>query len=155
MTLYFGNEENPVTLPKVNGISFLYSAHSDASIANSLVTQGTPAPSTKQLDHKRGKRQLTLELLHKRLGHRNCRCILAASKQDVWADTTVRMASEEECVTYQISTMKRSDRNKISFKHSRQKQTYRKGQNNSPDKTVTARPPGKKTHIVSIPSRTN
>jgi hypothetical protein len=97
--LYFGDEENPVILPLVNGISFSYSAHPDASTANSLVTQGAPVPNTKQLDCKRGKRQLTLELLHKRLGHRNCLCILAASEQDVWADTTVRMATEEECVT--------------------------------------------------------
>ena len=111
--LYFGEEENPVTLPLVNGISFSYSAHSDASTANSLVTQGTPVPSTKQLDRKRGKRRLTLELLHKRLGHRNCRCLLAASEQDVWADTTVRMATEEECVTCQISTIKAADKNKM------------------------------------------
>jgi hypothetical protein len=113
VTLYFGEEENPVTLPLVNGISFSYSTHSDASTANSSVTQGTPVPSTKQLDRKRGKGRLTLELLHKRLGHRNCRCILAASEQDVWADTTVRMATEEECVTCQISTIKAADKNKM------------------------------------------
>jgi hypothetical protein len=90
-TLYFGSQHAPVTLP----------AHDGRTLASNIhVTDSTdPSPTTNMVpwscsqDHSSSSKHCTpLELLHRWLGHRKCRALLAASEHGVvWADTVVRV----------------------------------------------------------------
>lgn len=71
-----------------------------------------PIPSARQRDHTNNKKRLSLELLHKRLGHRKCRTLLAASEHNLWEDVTVRMSPETGCLSCGISTIRSTGRNK-------------------------------------------
>jgi hypothetical protein len=81
-TLYFGSKHVPVTLPAHDGktmaadIQVTYT--SDAKQGNHLM------PWSRSHDHSSNHKQRTsLELLHRQLGHRKCRALLAASEHEV------------------------------------------------------------------------
>jgi hypothetical protein len=111
-TLYFGATHIPVTLPAHDGKMLA----ADISITNhtNAETNRRLVPWSRNHDHSSSsKKRTSLELLHKRLGHRKCRAsLLAASEHDVWADTLVRMGPEQECVSCNISTIRAAARNK-------------------------------------------
>jgi transposase InsO family protein len=105
-TLYFGEQQSPVTLTNDG---------SRAMAADVTVVAENPhhaIPYHRSHDHSANKKRTSLELLHQRLGHRKCRALLAASEHGVWADTLVRMGPEEECVSCDISTARASNHNK-------------------------------------------
>jgi hypothetical protein len=105
-TLYFGEQQSPVTLTNDG---------SRAMAADATVVVENPQhaiPYRRSHDHSANKKRTSLELLHQRLGHRKCRALLDASEHGVWADTLVHMGPEEECVSCDISTARASNRNK-------------------------------------------
>jgi transposase InsO family protein len=105
-TLYFGEQQSPVTL--TNDGSRAMAA--DATVINE--NEQHAVPSNRSHDHSANKKRASLELLHQRLGHRKCRALLDASEHGVWADTMVPMGPEEECISCEISTARASYRNK-------------------------------------------
>ncbi len=110
-TLYFGSSHIPVTLPVHDGLPLA----ADISITNETqtATGSKMIPWSRNHDHSNNsKRHTSLELLHKRLGHRKCHALLAASDHAVWADTIVRMGPEQECVSCDVSTIRATARNK-------------------------------------------
>jgi len=50
--------------------------------------------------------------MHRRLGHRKCRTLLAANEHHLWEDAMVCMSLEMGCLSYSIATIKASARNK-------------------------------------------
>ncbi len=93
-TLYFGSSQIPVTLPVHDGKPLA----ADISITNEtqMTTGSKMVPWSRNHDHSNNsKRHTSLELLHKCLGHRKCRALLAASEHAVWADTIVRMGPKQ------------------------------------------------------------
>jgi len=107
-TLYFGEQQSPVTLTSDGSRPMA----ADATVIQDTMSQGHRIPSNHSHDHSVNKKRTGLELLHQRLGHRKCRALLAASEHGVWADTMVRMGPEEECVSCEISTARASNRKK-------------------------------------------
>jgi hypothetical protein len=105
-TLYFGEQQSPVTL--TNDGSRAMAADATVVIENAQHA----VPYNRSHDHSANKRRTSLELLHQRLGHRKCRALLAASEHGVWVNTLVRMGPEEECISCAISTARASKRNK-------------------------------------------
>jgi transposase InsO family protein len=106
-TLYFGPKRAPVTLVTNDNIPMA------ANLKVTDTSQPTHlAPWSRDHDHSSNKKRTALELLHRRLGHRKCRALLAASEHEVWADTLVRMGPEQDCVSCNISTIRASARNK-------------------------------------------
>jgi len=59
-------------------------------------------PSNRSHDHSANRKRTGLELLHQRLSHGKCRALLAASEHNVWADTAVRMGTEDECYRLRV-----------------------------------------------------
>jgi transposase InsO family protein len=106
-TLYFGEQQSPVTLSS-NGSRPMAA---DVTVV-STEKKAHAVPANRNHDHSANKRRTGLELLHQRLGHQKCRAILAASEHGVWADTMVRMGPEDECVSCEVSTARASNRNK-------------------------------------------
>ena len=85
----------------------------DIKIAN--INNAMPSnliPWSRNHDHSSNKRRVAIELLHRRLGHRKCRALLAASEHSVWENTVVRMGPEQECVSCNVSTIRAAARNK-------------------------------------------
>jgi transposase InsO family protein len=107
-TLYFGEQQSPVTLCSSDGTRPMAA---DITVIPTE-TETHVVPANRNHDHSANKRRTGLELLHQRLGHRKCRAILAASEHGVWADTMVRMGLENECLSCEISTARASSRNK-------------------------------------------
>jgi transposase InsO family protein len=106
-TLYFGEQQSPVTLSS-NGSRPMAA---DVTVV-STETKAHAVPANRNHDHSANKTRTGLELLHQRLGHRKCRAILAASEHGVWADTMVCKGPEDECVSCEVSTARASNRNK-------------------------------------------
>jgi hypothetical protein len=77
-TLYFGEQQSPVTL--TNDGSRAMAANATVVAEN---TQHT-IPYYRSHDHSANKKRTSLELLHQHLGHRKCRALLAASEHGVW-----------------------------------------------------------------------
>jgi hypothetical protein len=70
-TLYFSSKYAPVTLPAHDGGC----GHSSNS---------SQVPWSRSHDHSSGSKQrMSIELLHRRLGHRKCQALLAASEHGV------------------------------------------------------------------------
>ena len=110
ITLYFGDNQSPVTLCSNQADTLAADAKISAPIGKSDDTLSKQVPSSRHRDNS-NKKRISLELLHHRLGHRKCRTILAAADGDVWRDTTVRMSPEQGCVTCGISTIRATARN--------------------------------------------
>jgi hypothetical protein len=106
-TLYFGPMQSPVTIVNEG----CHPMAADVTVT-SCVQKPHIIPSHRNHDHSTDKRRTALELLHQRLGHRKCRALLAASEHGVWADTVVRMGSEQECVSCKISMARAASCNK-------------------------------------------
>ncbi len=70
------------------------------------------APSPRNRDHSNYKKRLSLELLHRQLGHRKCCTLLATSEHQLWQDKAVCMSPETGCLTCGISTIHATARNK-------------------------------------------
>jgi len=116
VTLFFGSQACPVTIPLCHGIN----------IANNIRIVRRPLHPRTNLSHeprlipdrpviRRGEnhiRYTNLSLLHDRLGHRAIRTLLAADEHGVWQDTRIRMEPENDCVTCQIATIRATARNK-------------------------------------------
>jgi len=76
-----------------------------------------PIPSIRNRDHSEGAcKFLSLETRHKRLGHRKCRTLLAASEHNLWSDAGVLMSSEVGCLDCGIATIWATARNKQPHK---------------------------------------
>jgi hypothetical protein len=89
-TIYFGLMQSPVTLMIHHRGKTL-----DADLyLHKNYAEYHPIPSAQNQDHFQNKKRISLELLHRRLGHRKCCTLLAASEHNLWNDTTVRMSSK-------------------------------------------------------------
>jgi len=109
-TLNFAPTNAPVTLSSYQGSSTFaadVSVH-DAASSNPY----HDVPSLHNRNHSKSKNYVSLELLHRRLGHRKCRTLLAANEHHLWEDTMVRMSPEAGCLSCGIATIKASVRNK-------------------------------------------
>jgi len=113
-TLYFSSngKESPVTLQSVGGGKALAADLRVRQATGSSESGYHPIPSMRNRDHSEGARKcLSLEILHKRLGHRKCRTLLAASEHNLWRDAGVLMSSEVGCLDCGIATIKATARN--------------------------------------------
>jgi len=117
-TLFFtvNGRESPVTLQSVGG-GKAFAADLRVQISQSKGSSAEGAyhsvPSIRNRDHSEGARKfLSLETVHKRLGHRKCRTLLAASEHNVWSDAGVLMSGEAGCLDCGIATIRATARNK-------------------------------------------
>ena len=62
------------------------------------------------------RKQIALELLHQRLGHRSTRSLLAGGTANVWVDVELRIDPDPFCNSCQISSMNKKARAKIPLK---------------------------------------
>ena len=62
------------------------------------------------------RKKIALELLHKRLGHRSTRSLLAGDTTNVWEDVELRIDPYPFCTSCQISSMKKKARSKNPLK---------------------------------------
>ncbi len=83
ITLYFGDNQSPVTLCSNQADTLAADAKISAPIGKSNDTMSKQVPSSRHCDNG-NKKRISLELLHHRLGHRKCRTILAAADGEVW-----------------------------------------------------------------------
>ena len=93
-SVYFGaKEDNAVTLP--------HSAQrKHASTGkNQDVSKKNPAIN-----------KIALEFLHKRLGHRSTRSLLAGDTANIWEDIELRIDPDPFCTSCQIYSMNKKDR---------------------------------------------
>ncbi len=127
-TLYFrsNGKESPVTLQSVGGgkalaadLRILSPNNSSGSTESGNTTTSTEnsgyhsVPSIRNRDHSEGARKLlSLEMVHRRLGHRKCRTLLAASEHGLWSDAGVLMSAEVGCLDCGIATIRATARNK-------------------------------------------
>ena len=58
----------------------------------------------------RARKLVTVELLHKRLGHVSTKAILAANEAGVWEDVTVRFPPSSFCIDCKVGTSRTSNR---------------------------------------------
>jgi hypothetical protein len=114
-TLFFcsNGKESPVTLQSVGGGKALAAdLRVQQPTKNSSESGYHPIPSMRNRDHSEGAYKfLSLEILHKRLGHRKCRTLLAASEHNLWSDAGVLMSSEVGCLDCGIATIRATTRN--------------------------------------------
>jgi len=117
-TLFFtaNGRESPVTLQSVGGGKALaadlrvQTANNEGSSAEGVYHS---IPSIRNRDHSEGARKLlSLETVHKRLGHRKCRTLLAASEHNLWSDAGVLMSGETGCLDCGIATIRATACNK-------------------------------------------
>jgi hypothetical protein len=123
-TLYFhsNGKESPVTLQSVGGgkafaadLRILNPNEGSSPTESSNLTKNSSTiessgyhsvPSIRNRDHSEGARKLlSLETVHKRLGHRKCRTLLAASEHNLWSDAGVLMSAEVGCLDCGIATI--------------------------------------------------
>ena len=99
-TVYFRAEkDNAVTLPYISQRKHAFTGKiQDVSNTN-------PA-----------REKIALELLHKILGHRSTRSLLAGDTANVWEDVELRIYPDLFCTSCQISSMNKKNRSKILLK---------------------------------------
>jgi hypothetical protein len=83
-------------------------APTEAEEGNTIVVRAQPARTPKLV---------TVELLHKRLGHVSTKAILAAKEAGVWEDVTVRFAPSSFCIDCKVGTSRTSNRGKSPVGH--------------------------------------
>jgi hypothetical protein len=120
VTLFFGQNACPVTIPLRNGINIasnVWIVHRPLHPRNNM---NEPRLIPDRPIIQRGEKHIkytNLSLLHDRLGHRAIRTLLAADEHGVWHDTRIRMEPETDCVTCQIATIRATARNKNPHTH--------------------------------------
>ena len=62
------------------------------------------------------RKKIALELLHQRLGHRSTRLLLAGDTDNIWEDIELIKYPEPFCTSFQIYSMNKKDRYKITLK---------------------------------------
>ena len=62
------------------------------------------------------RKEISLELLHQRLGHRSTRTLLAGDNANVWEDVELRIDSDPFCTSCQISSMNKKAMSKIPLR---------------------------------------
>ena len=62
------------------------------------------------------RNKIALELLHKRLGHRSTRSLLAGDTDNLWEDVELRIDPDPFCTSCQISSMNKKARSKLPLK---------------------------------------
>ena len=98
-TGYFGaKEDNAVTLP--------HSALRKHAFSGKIKDVSKKNPATKNI---------ALELLHQRLGHRSTRSLIAGDTANVWEDVELRIDPDPFCISCKISSMNKKARSKISL----------------------------------------
>ena len=99
--VYFGaKDKNAVTLP-----------HS-AQRKHAFWGEIKEMSKTKKLP---SRKKIALELLHQILCHRSTRSLLAKDNDNVWEDIYIRIDPDPFCTSYQISSMNKKARSKISL----------------------------------------
>ncbi len=98
--------------PGFGGSSLCYSSYRFNDDNVQTDSEYHDIPWLQNRDHSKGKKYFSLELMHRRLGHRKCRTLLAANEHHLWEDAMVCMSLEMGCLSYSIATIKASARNK-------------------------------------------
>jgi hypothetical protein len=106
VTLYFGPQACPVTIPLCNGLKLL--PWGNTSQEHWLI----PDCSVSRRGQNHVK-YVNLSLLHDRFGHRAIRTLLSADEHNVWHDTKIQIEPETDCVSCQIATIRTTNRNKL------------------------------------------
>jgi len=88
--------------------SVIAAAPTAAKEGKTIVVRTQPARTPKLV---------TVELLHKRLGHVPTKAILAANEAGVWEDVTVRFAPLSFCIDCKVGTSRTSNRGKSPVGH--------------------------------------
>jgi len=83
-------------------------APTEAEEGKTIVVRAQPARTPKLV---------TVELLHKRLGHVSTKAILAANEAGVWEDVTVRFTPSLFCINCKVGTSRTSNRGKSPVGH--------------------------------------
>ena len=63
--------------------------------------------------------QVSLDLLHSRLGHRSTRALLAADAAEMWKDVEVKLSPDPFCTSCKIATITKRNRSKVPMKADR------------------------------------
>ena len=99
-TVYFGaKEDNAVTLP--------HSAVRKHAFMGKSMEDSKENPKRKKI---------ALEFMHKRLGHRSTRSLIAGDTANVWEDTELKICPDPFCTSCKISSMNKKARSKLPLK---------------------------------------
>jgi len=117
VTLYFGPQACPVTIPLCNRLNI---ANNARIVRRPLLPWGNTSQEHRLIPDcsvsRRGQnhvKYVNLSLLHDRLGHRAMRTLLSADEHNVWHDTKIRIEPETDCVSCQIAMIRTTNRNKL------------------------------------------
>ena len=69
-----------------------------------------------EVKEKSSKKEIALELLHQRLGHRSTRSLISGDTDNVWEDVELRIDPDPFCISCKISSMDKKARSKIPLK---------------------------------------
>jgi hypothetical protein len=99
------------------------------AFANCVITANSVIGAAAPTEAKEGKtivvcaqpartpKLVTVELLHKRLGHVSTKAILAANEAGVWEDVMIRFAPSSFCINCKVGTSCTSNRGKSPVGH--------------------------------------
>ena len=62
------------------------------------------------------RKKIALELMHKRLGNRSTRSLIAGDTANVWEDAELRIDPDPFCTSCKISSINKKARSKLSLK---------------------------------------
>jgi len=115
VTLFFGSQECPVTIPLRNGINIASNVRTVwRQLAPGNNRRLEPRLIPERAIHQRGANHIkyvNLSLIHDWLGHRALSTILAADEHKLWNDVRIRIEPESDCMTCKIATIRATARN--------------------------------------------
>ena len=98
--MYFrAKEDNAVTLPQSAVRKHAFSGKNHGEVKE-----------------KSSKKEIALELLHQKLGHRSTRSLIADDTAIIWEYVELRIDPDPFCTSCQISSMNKKARSKIPLK---------------------------------------
>ena len=100
--MYFGEKEK-------NAVKLTHSAQKKHAFLVKIMEKS-------KINKLPARKEIALELLHQRLGHRSTRPMLAGYTANVWEDVKLRIDPDPFCTSCQISSINKKARSTIPLK---------------------------------------
>ncbi len=109
VTLFFGTQQQPITIPIIYG----HQTASHVKVINSASTNinNNTHHVPDRIRSRSSKKFIGLQLLHNRLAHCALRSLLAADEHNIWNDVKIHMDPEQDCVSFKIAIIRATARN--------------------------------------------
>jgi hypothetical protein len=99
------NITSSFSFPSTNDQSFAATTENTTTVSETEIINTLSTTNT--------KRNVHLQLMHHRLGHRSIELLLLGNSDNIWNDVTVKKDPETVCKTCQITLARRAARNRI------------------------------------------